>query len=166
MAHVGQKLAFRLVGLHGLVAGLLHLLKLHPGHLKISDKDREKAQQDNAAAHKDHDPPLPVQTAYRVVEGVIRHDRHQIPLGIGELGTVQMTPFPSDRQHLGVVLVRRHGGGQLFYIHIPIAAARLLHNSLDPLKIALPEGLAASDYKAAILADNMGIHKGIAFIQG
>ena len=97
MAHVGEEVALGLVGVLRLPAGLLR----HPARLiqsaylafdllGILEKEQYHACQGHKAYPIDHVSPLASHVTHNIIQGIIGQNRHQIPLAVGKLRTVQV----------------------------------------------------------------------------
>ena len=165
VGHVGEEFTLGLVGLDGLLPGLLQLHHLAPEQLEVLPEYQKQSRQHHGAAQEDQ----MQQGAAEFVDGLVQlsvgQHRYQIPLGVGELGALQMPPLAAEVEKGGVLFPGVHGGRQLPDVLLP-AFPRLLEAGLDAVKVVIPEGVSAADDKGAVPADDVGVDHGILAVQG
>ena len=99
VAHVGEELALGLVGPFRLPLRPLHLGQLPAGHPEIEEEYHQGGGQQDAAAGQRGGRPVAAQVRHRPVQRAVGHDGHQVPLGVGEGGAVDMPALSVGRQH-------------------------------------------------------------------
>ena len=166
VTHVGEEFTFGLVGGDSCLTGLLQLGHLLFGDLDVPEEDQQQRRQHYGAPDNGHTAPLVAEMGDLLVQRAVGHHHHQIPLRVGQLGAKQVAVLLTDDQHGGVVLPRVHGGLKLLDMPAGVAAAQLVVNGVDPVKVAVPEGLAAADDEGAVLPDDVGVHHAVLVVKG
>ena len=157
VAHVGEEFALGLVGSHSLLPSHLQLLHLLLGHPEIAGKNQQQHRQHNGTDAKNGVSPAGGEALDNVVQGAIGHTCEQMPLGVAQLGAVQLPGFAVQHHLRGVVLRRRHRFRQRLNVQLRILSIHLFIDRAYPVKIAVPGGIAGADDKRAILPDDKGI---------
>ena len=108
MAHVGQELAFGLVGPLGFGLGLAQRPHLPAGQLPVAEEgDAQRGQQQRTAAQCDHGAPLP-KAGDDLVQRAVGHDGDEGPVGIRQGGAVDVPAHPLHPHDRRVILPGFH----------------------------------------------------------
>ena len=165
VAHIGKKLALGPVGPVRLRPSLLQLHDLPPGNPRIKQKQRQNGQKKQQTRAYGRVQPAAPHAVDDLIERAVRHIRHQIPFGIGKRRTVHMMPFSVDGQKHRVVRPAPDAA-----LKVPQHCIRRLSCKAHVLRkpgivvVFIDSGI--SEYKTAVLADDVRIHLGFIQIQG
>ena len=166
VGHVREKFALGLGGGVGVPPSGLQSLHLLTGQTEINSEDGQKRQQDCRRAQQSGDRPLPVQGVDNGVHSAVGHKGDQVPLGIGQTGTVEMPPLSFYGKRAGVVFVVGHGGGKLLEVFRRALASHVVIDGQHPVKVIVPGSVPCPHHKRTVTADDVGVFMVAGVVQG
>ncbi|CDC68676.1 putative uncharacterized protein [Oscillibacter sp. CAG:155] len=165
VAHVGEEFALGLVSPLRLPLGFFQTGQLLLGHAEVQVKDQQQRRNNHRTAAQSGVNMLIAQACHCLVQRAVEHHRHQVPLGIGQRGTVDVPALAVHAQRGGILLSPADGflqRGDRRFGSLVLEGA----SPQQPVIVGAAGVVGVFHHEGAVLMDDMGIDEGVVYVQG